>query len=658
MRVLPTQHLKDLLLPILGLAIVYAVVGRLSLLLAIPPGYSMAVYPPAGIALGMVLTGGYRLLPGVALGSFLVNLFVSFENFGQINNAAILLSTLLALGASLQAGVSAYLIKRLTRSELILDNQKIILRFFLYGGLIGCLISASVGIFSLYTLGILPASAIISNWLTWWMGDTFGVLTITPIVLILFARPKKIWQSRRWNVMLPLVVCLTLVVTAFVFIRDREQEKQQFEFRLEAEHISETLQTKFNNHTDAVRNIERLFASSDAVSRKDFDIFVAHTIQNHPEIGGLLWVPRITRAEKPAFESTVISEGFPDFHLTERDSEGKLTRAGQRDDYYPANYFAPFDINSPAFGFDMGSDAVRRTAIEDAGESGQITATDPLVAVMKKPGQSAVFLYAPVYARGKLHNTMQQRKDALIGVAVSALLMNDIIESLQTKDQQKSILLKFYDLSYPSGRGIFFNRIDKKDPLYHFETIITFGGKQYALMAAPSDLYWKKHTSWITWITMVGGLLFTGLLGIYLLMSTAHTFNVEALVLQRTAELYDREERLKAILANAAEGILTTNQTGQIESANPSTEEMLEYPAGDLVGRSIFSLFPDTTAQEFLHKTMHSGLEYSNSSNLATTEGRRQVNGKNRTVRRYRLNWRSPELHSERRHYSLQCCTI
>jgi integral membrane sensor domain MASE1 len=192
MRVLPTQHLKDLLLPILGLAIVYAVVGRLSLLLAIPPGYSMAVYPPAGIALGMVLTGGYRLLPGVALGSFLVNLFVSFENFGQINNAAILLSTLLALGASLQAGVSAYLIKRLTRSELILDNQKIILRFFLYGGLIGCLISASVGIFSLYTLGILPASAIISNWLTWWMGDTFGVLTITPIVLILFARPKKI----------------------------------------------------------------------------------------------------------------------------------------------------------------------------------------------------------------------------------------------------------------------------------------------------------------------------------------------------------------------------------------------------------------------------------------------------------------------------------
>lgn len=263
MRVLANKHQQAMLLQIFLLAVVYALVGRLSLLLAIPPGYSMAVYPSAGIALGIVLTRGYRLLPGVALGAFAVNLFISFENAGKLSGNAFILSTLLACGASLQAGLSARLIKRLLGADLSLDNHSIIFRFFLYGGLLGCLISASVGVLSLYVLDLLPLSSVLSNWLTWWMGDTFGVLTITPIVLILFAEPREVWRSRRWNVMLPLLFCLLLVVISFLFIRAREQQKQQFEFRLEAEHIGRNLQSKLNTHSDAVKNIERLYASSD-----------------------------------------------------------------------------------------------------------------------------------------------------------------------------------------------------------------------------------------------------------------------------------------------------------------------------------------------------------------------------------------------------------
>lgn len=183
--------------------------------------------------------------------------------------------------------------------------------------------------------------------------------------------------------------------------------------------------------------------------------------------------------------------------------------------------------------------------------------------------------------------------------------MGDLIESLLTEEEHASILLKFYDLSYPGSKGIYFNRIDKTDPIHQFQISIDFGGRQFALLAQPSDIYWKKHVSWITWISMVGGLLFTGLLGIYLLMSTAHTFNVETLVKRRTAELHDKEKRLRAILSNAAEGILTTNEKGEIESANPSADNMLGYPNGTLSGRNIFSLFPDASSQEFLLKYLN-----------------------------------------------------
>ncbi|CAN5821558.1 hypothetical protein BH11PSE12_BH11PSE12_23250 [soil metagenome] len=596
----PTPLPRYWFLHVLGLASAYALAGWLSRLLAIPPGYSMAVYPPAGLALGVVLAGGYHLLPGVALGSLLVNLIISFDNAGQLTGTDWKLSAMLAGGACLQVAASTYLIRKRLGDNLALDTDRAIFNLFIYGGVIGCLVSSSVGISSLYLLGILPATELNNNWVTWWMGDTLGVLTITPIMLILFAKPRDIWSSRRWNVMLPLLICLILVVTAFVFIRHREAQKQRLEFQLETERISQNLQNKLSNHTNAVKNLERLYASSDSVSRDDFTTFVFNTIEGNKEISALLWPPQIVHDQRNSFESQVLSEGFLNFRLNEKNLQNQLVQAAPRENYFPITYLYPFVASSPAFGYDMGSDTVRRTAIEDARDSGNIIVTDPLTLVTASTGNVSVLLYAPVYVHGKPLTDTAQRRDAFLGVTASVLEVGPVIESLLTDQEKKNILLKFYDLSYPSSKGVFFNHIVQPDPQYSIQSTINFGGRQYALITQPSASYWKDHVSWITLITMVGGLLFTGLLGIYLLVSTAHTFNVETLVTRRTRELHDKEERLQAILGNAAEGILTIDENGIIESANQSAEFLLAYLPGTLTAHPIFDIFPDESSETVL----------------------------------------------------------
>src|SRR5438094_4285971 len=95
----------------IGLALVYYVSGRLALLLAIPPGYATAVWPAAGVALAGVLLFGYRSVPGVALGSFLVNVGTSFDP----TNAHTILCSLatagaIGIGAALQALAGAWLV--------------------------------------------------------------------------------------------------------------------------------------------------------------------------------------------------------------------------------------------------------------------------------------------------------------------------------------------------------------------------------------------------------------------------------------------------------------------------------------------------------------------------------------------------------------------
>jgi integral membrane sensor domain MASE1 len=55
-------------------AAVYFAAAKLSLLLAIPPGYATAVWPPSGIAVAALLLLGNRVWPGVWVGAALVNL--------------------------------------------------------------------------------------------------------------------------------------------------------------------------------------------------------------------------------------------------------------------------------------------------------------------------------------------------------------------------------------------------------------------------------------------------------------------------------------------------------------------------------------------------------------------------------------------------------
>jgi integral membrane sensor domain MASE1 len=73
----------------------YYTAGKLSLLLAIPPGYAAAVWPASGIALAGTLSLGYHVWPGILIGSFLVNISTALD----ITSAASALTSVMLAGS-------------------------------------------------------------------------------------------------------------------------------------------------------------------------------------------------------------------------------------------------------------------------------------------------------------------------------------------------------------------------------------------------------------------------------------------------------------------------------------------------------------------------------------------------------------------------------
>jgi two-component system sensor kinase FixL len=65
--------------------------------------------------------------------------------------------------------------------------------------------------------------------------------------------------------------------------------------------------------------------------------------------------------------------------------------------------------------------------------------------------------------------------------------------------------------------------------------------------------------------------------------------------------LRDNESRLRSVLDTAGEGIITINERGIIESANPAAEKIFGYRAGELAGQSVSILMPPPVREEHDH---------------------------------------------------------
>ncbi|HJP17532.1 MAG: hypothetical protein CMD96_04165 [Gammaproteobacteria bacterium] len=68
---------------------------------------------------------------------------------------------------------------------------------------------------------------------------------------------------------------------------------------------------------------------------------------------------------------------------------------------------------------------------------------------------------------------------------------------------------------------------------------------------------------------------------------------MEQKVEDRTKELRYSEERISAILESASNSIVTINEMGTIESANPAIEDMFGYSVDEVIGKNVSILMPE-----------------------------------------------------------------
>ena len=145
------------------------------------------------------------------------------RTFG-ISTAAPSLATELAtsatfgIGASLTALLGSQLLRRFVGERNPLERVRDVCAFMALGGVVSCLVSATVGVTTLCLAGFAPWLGYTQAWLTWWLGDTAGVFIVAPLLLV-WGGVRRRKSPARW-VELFVGFGLLIAVTHYVFIEN------------------------------------------------------------------------------------------------------------------------------------------------------------------------------------------------------------------------------------------------------------------------------------------------------------------------------------------------------------------------------------------------------------------------------------------------------
>lgn len=192
----------------LWVSLIYFLLGIIGHTMAIPPGVATPVWPASGFALAMVLIRGRKVWLGIFIGAFITTIEpLILDNTSTSFTLEIMGAGLgIALGSLLQPLFGAWLINRFLSKNLV-ESANTFLLFALAIPII-CIVSSSIGTTSLYINDLITIEKVIETWLTWWLGDTTGIVLITPLMLSWISIKRKERPK----------ITLTLIALYFILI--------------------------------------------------------------------------------------------------------------------------------------------------------------------------------------------------------------------------------------------------------------------------------------------------------------------------------------------------------------------------------------------------------------------------------------------------------
>lgn len=380
---------------------------------------------------------------------------------------------------------------------------------------------------------------------------------------------------------------LTLGLGALVDHFYRHQLEQRF--AVAAGERADAMQAGFRAHAADLDGVRRFFVNADNVTQAEFAGYVQGLAQ--PALF-YAWVPRVEHAQRQRFENAVRSDSHPGFTIHDRGADGSPVPAALRDEYYPLLFLSSQLAREPQFlGLDMSGLPGRLETLKRAARSGEVAASGRLVFVSQQAQATArdggVILAAPVVGPGA------PETGRVRGFVIAAFSLQQLLHEHESIEAALNLSIELEDLSNLGGEKLRYSAGSASDSALQLRRELLLGDRRYGLHIRPTQAFLQANSSPIVAIVLAAGTLLSLMLAALLFSLASQHLRTRALVLEKTADLRQREaelaavnSRLRGVLDAATQvAIIATDLRGTIQTFNVGAERMLGYRAAELVGR-------------------------------------------------------------------------
>jgi len=244
---------------------------------------------------------------------------------------------------------------------------------------------------------------------------------------------------------------------------------------------------------------------------------------------------------------------------------------------------APLLDNEAAVGFDIGSDAVRREALEAAAQGGLSTASNAVNLTQQADNQKGIVIYRPVFTEGAAPH--------LSGFAVAVLRMTSL---LQSGPRDNPVLMQLSLLRKNAAPELLAADWGEAGPpstsTSVMRPVLAFG-KVFAVTALAGPEFLRLHPAWFSWLAALSGLLLTATVTMVISVLYRRREKLEHLVTERTNALQENEELQRILLANLPAGVIIVDPvTRTIEQVNEHAGTLFGAPVDHLIGQRCHAL--------------------------------------------------------------------
>lgn len=399
----------------------------------------------------------------------------------------------------------------------------------------------------------------------------------------------KITNWRKVRHIAPVIVVALVGVVAsaagWYLAIGSENRAFEVEFNGRAKNQAIIFENGVGAYWDKLDAVRAFFNSSGKpVTREEFESFSNSLLENHPAILNIGWIPRIKREARAAHELAAARDGIANYHVRVAAPDGSLPVSPERDEYFP-KFYSTEARTSRVYGLDLNDGGARAQTVARIRDGNLMSTSPPLMLYIGQGDRLGFWAGLPVYARGLPHETIEDRRDNLIGLIQGVFQIGVMIDTIFSDVKTPVRLYLFPPKATMDDRPVYSRSrlgggsIEAKSQAQliagmHRSYPVNFGDVQWTLVATPETAGLSPVDRQRSWIVLIFGLLLSGGMTSFIAAMRRSARGLE----MANGKFAQQNVRFHAALNNMAQGLMMYDPAGTLIISNRRMAELFGVP--------------------------------------------------------------------------------